>query len=448
MIPENQLFLEQRQILSQNQVQSLQILACNNQELDEILKNEYAENPMLEHTEPEQEGFFKNIDSMYERSSSFRENHILWNGEDEQRKNDIPSKTYDLLKKDLLAQLCRNEYTAEEWRLCSLLIDCLDDSGFFPWGIDELAHFSGFAQETVQKCLDDLKELEPIGIFSKDLSECLLKQLEQQNVQDPVLLSIVANYLPDILKGQIGNVSRALHLTTATVRKYILQIGKLNPRPIMNAQQDDTEYIVPDILVCYKDGEWDITLNDKWMGDYRLDQHYVRMMRSSADEQLNSYFKQHMERAKFFIRCVEQRRSTILKITGEIIRRQEAYFLSKDTLRPVTMQEIAEALEIHPSTVSRAVRSKYLQHQYGTILMKDLFAAGVSEPQKAEGVSTQKTQHLIRTLIANEEKTKPLSDLTLVQMLELQGVKISRRTIAKYRCEMGIPNSDQRRYLE
>lgn len=448
MNPGNQLFLEQRQMLSQNQMQSLQILACNNQELEDLLKDEYAENPMLEHTGPERDDFFANIDTMYERGTSFQSHSTPWDGEDDQRKNDIPSKTYDDLKRDLLAQLCRSAYSEEEWRLLALLTDCLDDSGFFPWEVEEIALFSGCSTATIEKCLADLKELEPIGIFSRNLSECLLKQLEYQNIQDPILLRIVTEYLPDILKGQIGNVSRALHLSTAAVRKYILQIGKLNPRPIMNAQQDDTEYIVPDILVTYKDGEWDITLNDKWMGSYRLDQHYIRMMRSSNDEELNTYFKHHLERARFLLRCVEQRRSTILKITQEMIRRQEPYFLKKAALSPVTMQEIAEALQIHPSTVSRAVRGKYLQHQYGTILMKDLFATGICEHQATEGISTGTIHNCIKTLIAGEEKSKPLSDLALVRLLEQQGIKISRRTVAKYRGEIGIPNSDQRRYLE
>ena len=200
--------------------------------------------------------------------------------------------------------------------------------------------------------------------------------------------------------------------------------------------------------MTYKDGEWDITLNDKWMGSYRLDQHYIRMMRSSNDEELNTYFKHHLERARFLLRCVEQRRSTILKITQEMIRRQEPYFLKKAALSPVTMQEIAEALQIHPSTVSRAVRGKYLQHQYGTILMKDLFATGICEHQATEGISTETIHNCIKTLIAGEEKSKPLSDLALVRLLEQQGIKISRRTVAKYRGEIGIPNSDQRRYLE
>ncbi|WP_195198763.1 RNA polymerase factor sigma-54 [Faecalispora jeddahensis] len=443
----NELTLEQRQILSQKQLQSLQILACNNQELDDLLANEYAENPMLEHTGSQRDDFFTNIDTLYETSSSFPQGTPYGEEEEEPRRNDIPSEPVDVLKKELLMQLSRDRYSAEEWRLFPLLIDCLDDSGFFPWDTGEIALLARCPESMVQRCLQALKQLEPIGIFSKDLSECLLRQLEHQGCEDPILLTIVREHLPDILKGQISNVSRSLHLSTAAVRKYLLQIGKLNPRPIMNAQETQTEYIVPDILVKRKNDEWEIAINDKWMGRYQLNQYYIRMMKSSADSELNAYFRNHLERARFLLRCVEQRRTTILNITKEIIARQQPYFLNQGGLTSMTMQQVAEALQIHPSTVSRAIRGKYLQFQYGSVRMKDLFVTGGSEQKKAGGPSLDAVREQIRDLIAEEDKSAPYSDLSLVAELEKRGIHISRRTIAKYRGEMGIPNSDQRRYF-
>ncbi|WP_101698136.1 RNA polymerase factor sigma-54 [Clostridium minihomine] len=443
----NRLIHEQRQLLSQRQMQSLQMLTCSNQELNDLLANEYAENPMLEHISTGRDDFFTNIDTLYESGSTPRKNNSVWEDEDDQRKNDIPSKPVDALKKDLLMQLHRERYTEDQQQLIPFLIDCLDESGFFPWDPGEIARISGYPESMVRSCLEDLKELEPTGVFSKDLSECLLKQLEQQEVQDPILCTIVCKYLPDILKGQISNVSRGLHLSTAAVRKYIVQIGKLNPRPVMNAPQEHTEYIVPDIMAWQKNGEWNISLNDKWMGEYKLNQYYIEMMKTSSDQSLNTYFKSHLERARFLMQCVEQRRNTILKITQEILRRQEAFFLNQGPLCPMTMQQVAESLEIHPSTVSRAIRGKYLQYQYGTVLLRDLFSAGLSEPENQDCASPNKIHQILRELIAGEDKTKPLSDSALVQALEQQGIQISRRTIAKYRCEMGIPNSDQRRYL-
>ena len=404
----NELTLEQRQILSQKQLQSLQILACNNQELDDLLANEYAENPMLEHTGSQRDDFFTNIDTLYETSSSFPQGTPYGEEEDEPRRNDIPSVPADVLKKEILMQLSRDRYSAEEWRLFPLLIDCLDDSGFLPWDTGEIALLARCSESTIQRCLKDLKQLEPIGIFSKDLSECLLRQLEHQGCEDPILL---------------------------------------NPRPIMNAQETQTEYIVPDILVRRKNDEWEVSINDKWMGRYQLNQYYIHMMKSSADSELNAYFRNHLERARFLLRCVEQRRTTILNITKEIIARQQPYFLNQGGLTSMTMQQVAEALQIHPSTVSRAIRGKYLQFQYGSVRMKDLFVTGGSEQKKAGGPSLDAVREQIRDLIAEEDKTAPYSDLSLVAELEKRGIHISRRTIAKYRGEMGIPNSDQRRYF-
>jgi len=444
----NGMVCEQKQILSQNQVQSLRILACSNQELNDLLTNEYIENPMLEQTAPQKDDFRTNIESVYERGCPGRGSFDLTGDEEEeQRKNDIPSRPADLLKKDLLMQLRRDRYSDGQWKLIQLLIDCLDESGFFPMEPGEVARFSGYPEQMVLRCLEDLKNLEPVGIFSKDLSECLLRQMEQQGMNDPALRAIVRGYLPDLLKGRIGNVTRALHLSTAQVRKYIVQIGKLNPRPVMNAQQQETEYIVPDILVEMKNGEWDIRLNDRWMGEYRVNDYYVRMIRASSDSDLTAYLKGHLERARFVIGCVEQRRRTVLKITREIVAQQEPFFRNRGRLRPMTLQDVAEKLEIHPSTVSRAVKGKYIQFQYGTVLVKDLFSACVPEQKNPEGVSAGQVRGLIRNLIAGEDKSKPLSDLALERELEKREIRISRRTVAKYRAELGIPNSDQRRYL-
>ncbi|MDU7336818.1 MAG: RNA polymerase factor sigma-54 [Clostridium sp.] len=443
----NELSMEQRQILTQRQMQSLQILACNNQELDDLLSNEYAENPMLEHTAPQRDDFFTSIDALYETSSSFPQGTPYGEEEEETRKNDIPCEPSDILQKELMMQLKRSCYTEEEWRLFPLLIDCLDDSGFFPWDTGEISLLARCPEHMVKKCLHSLKQLEPIGIFSKDLSECLLRQLEQQGCEDTVLLEMIRDYLPDILKGQLSNVSRALHLSTATVRKYLLQIGKLNPRPIMNAQKTQTEYIVPDIVVTRRGEEWQIALNDKWMGRYQLNQYYIHMMKKSADSELNAYFRNHLERARFLLRCVEQRKTTILNITKEIIARQQPYFLKQGGLTAMTMQQIAETLQIHPSTVSRAIRGKYLQFQYGSVRVKDLFTSSGIEPQTNNGSCLDAVHEQIRDLIASEDKSAPYSDHTLVAELEKRGIHISRRTIAKYRGEMGIPNSDQRRYF-
>ncbi len=443
----NELAIEQRQILSQRQRQSLQILACNNQELDDLMTGEYMENPMLEYTGSQQEDFFTSFDVMWEKSTVHTLDTASGADEHEQRGYDILSDSFDLLKKEIFMQVDFQTCTAKECRLYRLLIDYLDSSGFFPWDTDEIAHLIGYPQEIIERCLNVLRQFEPIGIFSKNLSECLLKQLEYEGCEDQILKTIVREHLNSILKGQLSHVSRTLGLSTASVRKYLLQIGKLNPRPIMNAQETQTQYIVPDLVAAYKDGQWEIAVNDNWKGRYQLNQDYMNMMMKSNDRELEIYFRSHLERARFMLNCVERRRTTILNITREIIYRQQPYFLNKGGLKPMTMEQVAEVLRIHTSTVSRAVRNKYLQFQYGTVPMKDLFAASSVIQKNSEEDSVTAVYEKLRDLVRNEDKSAPYSDLSLVRELDRYGMHISRRTIAKYRMEMGIPNSDQRRYF-
>lgn len=443
----NGLLCAQRQILCQSQVQSLNILAMNNQELKDCLSVEYLENPLLDYAPSETDDLCTNIDSLYEKSVSYGESYSAWGEEDCRRKNDIPDKQPDMLKHDILMQLHRDCYTKDQWKLMEFLSECLDEEGFFPMEVSEAARCSGYPEEMVRICMDDLKNLEPVGIFSKDLSECLLKQLEQLGVEDQELLTIVRDYLPDILEGRIGNVTRALHLSTVSVRRYMLLIGKLNPRPIMDVQQGSTEYIVPDLIVTQKDGEWEVNLNDKWVGEYKLNDYYIRMMHSSKDAELASYFRERLEHARFIMSCVEQRRNTIVRIIQAIVEVQEPFFRKQGELQPMYLNDIAQKIEMHPSTVSRAIKGKYLQYQYGTVLVKNLFAASVLERDGQQGVSTEHIRNMLRTLIEKEDSKKPLSDMALVQELQKHSIAISRRTVAKYRAEMGIMNSDQRRYL-
>ena len=442
---DNTLTLEQRQILSVKQIQSLEILSYTNQELEDFLLNEYLENPMLENALDKQNDMMKDLEQIYEKGLSYKEHCIQWEEDDVNRRGDIRAKEPEEMTDILLSQLHRKDYNDTEWKLMGYLIQCLDEKGFFTYEVSEIAEVLGYQEHTVDKCLEILKGLEPVGIFSRDLSECLQKQLKNKGINDEKLNLIVDQYLTDILAGRIGVVSRNLKLSTAKIKEYIHFIGSLNPRPIINIQSDtDTvQYLVPDILVSLEKGSWLVRLNDQWMGEYKYNEYYMRMMQESQDESLKEYFKAKLERARFIINCVEQRRNTIIKIVEAILEVQEKYFKSDKELKPMTMEDIARMTDMHVSTVSRAVRDKYVQYKK-TVQLKSLFVSAV--PSQEE-VSVDIIKRRIQEMIRGENATDPLSDQSIANQIQEEGVDISRRAVSKYRKQMGIPDSRQRLYL-
>ena len=284
--------LNQKQQLSQSQIQSLNILALDNGELSEFLQNEYIENPILDYSPSP---------SSYTVS--------------EDRSFDIPAENTEEVKTFLLDQLNQNDFTPMEWQTMKFMIDCLDSGGFFKISVHELSVLLTIPEDEIRKCYDVLSDLEPAGIFSENLSQCLLKQLEVKGKKTDILETIILDHLDDIALGHISTISRKLKLSTAEVRKNIAVIRNLNSKPLQGFSTARTEYITPDIIVTYQEDQWDIRLNDDWVGNYSLNDYYVKMLRDAKDPELKDYFQKKYERCRFIIASIEQRSQTMLKIT-------------------------------------------------------------------------------------------------------------------------------------
>ncbi len=433
----------QQQVLSVDQRQSLQILAYTNQELDAFLTEEYMQNPLLDCKRDRQSEIIDSLDSHYESASSYRDHYIRYEDEDSDRRGDIRAREPSSLRQQLKNQLSIRDYSDEEWKLIDYLIDCLDDKGFFTCSVSEIASACGCSEQIVDKCLRDLKSLEPAGIFSKDISECLLRQLEARNETDQVLIRIISDFIPDLLQGNLSSITRSLGITTAKCRSCIQKIGELNPRPIMNTESGQTEYIVPDILIEREHGRWKVTLNDAWMGEYTYNGYYIHMMRTASDPELKDYFKNKLERARLIITSIERRRNTIIRIVEAVLEYQNEYFANGGSLRPMTMEAIAQQLDISTSTVSRAIKNKYIQYRR-PLLLRDLFSNAVSD---AAETSARLVRSRVSEIIKNEDHAHPLSDDKISKILKGEGTSISRRTVAKYRQQLGIPDSRLRTYL-
>ncbi len=440
---QSNLILEQTQTLSGAQIQSLKVLSYTNQELDAFLQTEYLENPLLETSMDRQEEIMQSLEKFYEKGSEYSGEQMEENEDEEDRRGDVRAKEQGMAEGMVLEQLSHGQFTDDERKLIRYLVCCLDDNGFFPYEPADIARASGYEEEKIRKCLEALKELEPAGIFAKDLSECLVLQLRRAGAEDQKLYEMAENYMGEILQGHISRVTRELHISTAKAKEYMNVLSTLNPRPLSGGGRE-TLYIVPDILAVREGGAWKTELNDRWLGEYHLNDYYIHMMETAKDQELKEYFSEKLRRARYVLECVEQRRTTILRIVHTVLDYQSGYFLHGEPLKPMTQEDVAQRLELHPSTISRAIRGKYLQYQK-TVLLKDLFSGALS---KEEGTAAKDVKERLKALIQNEDKKAPLSDSRLEKLLAGEGIVISRRTIAKYREQMGVPDSRMRGYLQ
>ncbi|MEE0200250.1 MAG: RNA polymerase factor sigma-54 [Muricomes sp.] len=420
--------------LSPKQIQSLNILAMTNMEIDKYLTQEYIENPLLEITE-NKESF-----SLPEYVPSYYNNMTSWEDHMDYIQNLKVPET-DELKLHLMYQLPLSELSPQQLDICNTLIDYLDEHGFFLYDTKETATITGFSEDDIIYCLSLLKTLSPIGIFSRSITENLIYQLKYRNELTPELERFIRNHLQDAAMGKISSVSRALRISTADIRKYLLKIGELCPYPLQNCGNETSSYIMPDIIVTYESHSWTITINSPGTNNYSINEYYLQMMQNTEDKELKNYYLEKYNRCNFIFQAIEQRAHTLNLITEQILRYQETYFLNGDSKQPMTMNEIAAAVGIHPSTISRAIKEKYIQTPRGTFLIRSLFTSGINN----KSISKDLIYSKLKTLIKKESPKHPYSDARLTMLLNQDGIPITRRTVAKYRVALGIPGSVCRR---
>lgn len=425
-----QIIQKQKQIISGKQLQSLNILTMANVELNLFLQTEYLENPMLEQTD----GTGRN--DSYSATVLPSNEDIKWNRRTEETQD---LKTY------LKSQLKIVSEDRERVKVKEYLIECVEDTGYFTMPYEEAAQTCNVSSEYIRQCIEELRLLEPVGVFSGSLKECLLRQLEVLKIRDSDLETIIQEHLKDVAEGNISHISRSLHIPTAQVRKHILFISTLKPRPAMGFGDKNAEYIIPDIIVRREERKWEIILNDSWMGDYHINDYYLKLMSETEDTTLKKYFEGKAARARYILQSVEQRRKTLFVLMQTLLSWQEGFFNGQESLRPMTMTDVAERMGVSTSTISRAVKGKYVQFPRETRLLKELFSQGVSREPEQMDVNAQKIKELIRTWIGEEDKKKPYSDQKLREMLAEKEIYVSRRVVAKYRSELGIKGSFDRK---
>lgn len=421
----------QQQKITQSQIQSLHLLMMDNVELTDFLQEEYKDNPLLEHHLSNTFTFSKMSTTLNDPDSYIPE---------------IRAKDPDFFMNFFLEQLNPYDFNKEEWSTLKIMILLLDKNGFFPYSVEHLHSLLKISKNTIKKCLQILQELEPEGVFLPNYKSYLIYQLNKDNLLTPTISTLIEEHMENIASGKLKNISNSMKLPLATLREMISLIKTLSPCPLSGIAADSKSalYITPDIIATYESGNWEIALNDNWIGNYSLNDYYLQMMAATTDHTLKTYFKEKYERAHFLLQRIEQRRTTILSICNAIIKRQKNYFLNQGPLKPMKLSDIASDLNFAVSTISRGIKNKYLQYPHGTILLKDLFTSGIPSA-KDEMISSSKVIHLILEIIKNEDKDKPYSDQKIASFLEEKGIFISRRTVAKYRFLSNIPSTLERK---
>jgi len=413
---------EQKQILSQRQVESLRILAMDAQELREFMIQEQDENPLL--------NFIEN------RSSRARV-HAGMSGMRGEIQN-IPAPVEETVQDFLLTQLRLNDHTPEEYEVLQTLAGAVDERGFLVGTPEELSEIFRIPQPLLHKCLRVLQNLDPPGVCCFSLEECLLKQLEVKGERDEILLRIVQFHLGDVAKRRLGHLARTLEVDIAHISHAVATLMSLTPNPLNGLIGRTAQYAIPDLLLSWENGGWEIELNNDWFGKFERCDYYEQLAQNTSDEELRDYLQEKAQRVRFLNMALEKRRNTLLRIGHSLAAHHSDYFLRGDSLAALTMTDLADELQMHSSTISRAIKNKYLQHPRGVCEIRSLFVKGTPYEGFCSKISREAIKTRIYQLVAEEDKSKPCSDAQLKQLLMKQGIQISRRTVSKYREELAL----------
>jgi RNA polymerase sigma-54 factor len=350
------------------------------------------------------------------------------------------------LQEILLEQMRESKLADDEKTIAELLIGNIDDHGYLKTTVEELAQTTGIPAETIEKVLRVVQTFDPPGVGARDLQECLLRQLERAGEEETVEYCIVKNHMEALGKRRIPEIARGLGLDVDEVQEAIGRIARLEPRPGRAFVSDTNQYIMPEVFVQRAGDEFLVTTNNDQIPHLRISNTYKDLMAQSGNSaEVLNYIREKIRAGKFLIKSLHQRQQTILNIGNEIVKRQRD-FMEKGVafLKPLTMVQVAEAVGVHETTVSRAVSGKYMQTPQGIFEMKYFFTAGI-QTASGEGMSNTSVKDMIAEMFRKEDPTKPLSDQEIVKMLQEKGIVIARRTVAKYRSELNILPSNLRK---
>lgn len=450
------LTLEQSQklIMTPELRQAIELLQFNSMELKDYISKELEENPILENSNSGEE--FENIEE-YTKDKEVDWKEYLEKYDDISYKSQIDkniqeynyeafTSSTDSLNEHLMLQLSFSDLSDKEYEIGENIIQNINDNGYLTASLEEIGKVTKSSISEVEKILDVVQQFEPLGVGARDIRECLLIQIKDQKIVEAYIINIIENHLEDIALNKIQKIAKELNIETKEVQYAFDYIKTLEPKPgrLFHGNADDIRYITPDAEIQLVEGEFIVIIKEITGPRLNINNYYKELMKTAKDKDTIEFLNDRFNRAMWVIRSIDQRRSTIRKVIESILKFQIEFFQEgEQSLKPLTLKDIAEDIEMHESTISRATNGKYVQTPRGLFELKYFFSSGLLG---SEGdISSTSIKSMLKDIIDGEDIKKPYSDQRLSEILKEKEINISRRTIAKYRDELNIPSSSMRR---
>ena len=443
------LTIEQTQKLTMTPelIQAIRILQFNTQELDSFVQEEILENPVLEFDKKHLESLAALQEHVSEDYSDPGYKQWQYSKDKEEYSFEQFTSKEETLEDYLLLQLTFSSLKEQDMKIGRFLVEAIDDNGYLTLSCEQVAKAFGTTEEHVSKVLDVIQTFEPCGVGARNLKECLIIQLASKGLLDEAVEYIIMNHLEDLGENKLNKVSKTTGIPVNQIQMVCDLIRTLEPKPGRSFSAGETvKYIIPDIMVEKINDEYVVVNNEGSLPHLRVSSYYSSLANQyKDDEELSKYLNDRLSSAFWLIKSIEQRKRTIYNVANAVVQHQKEFFdKGSKYLKTLTLKQVADAIGMHESTVSRSVNGKYMQTPRGVFEIKYFFSSGITG-QDGEGVSSNSIKTMIKEIIDSEDHTKPYSDQDIVGILSEKGIEISRRTVAKYREGMNILSSSKRR---
>ncbi|HEX2832133.1 MAG TPA: RNA polymerase factor sigma-54 [Thermoanaerobaculia bacterium] len=473
--------LSQKLIMTPSLQQAIKLLQLSKLELQEVLNQELLENPLLEETAEEAKAEETPAEEQEAAKTETEEPPKVETAEKE--KDSFDEIDYDAYFQDYIEygynprgmgeeheefpientltrppnlsdhltwQLSMSDASPRTKEIAQFIIGNIDEDGYLRASNEEIMTAGGFEFEEVQRAVDAVQMLDPIGVGARDLRECLLLQLGFLEIDEPLVEVVIRDHWDEFMQRKFVPLAKTLGIDMKTLESIVELIKHLDPKPGRKYSNERAIYVEPDVYVHKVGDEYVIVLNEDGMPKLRINGGYRAMlnsMDSKQDGETVNYIKDKIRSAVWLIKSLDQRQRTIYKVAESIVKHQRE-FLERgiDFLRPLVLRDVADDIQMHESTVSRVVSNKYMHTPRGLFLMKYFFHSGI-DSDTGEDISSLTVKKKIQSFIENEDPRKPLSDSKIMKILNDEGINIARRTVAKYRDELNIPSSTDRKQI-
>lgn len=438
----------QKLVLTPSLLQAINVLQLTTLQLEQYVQDQLLSNPMLEVDESARPEEPKAIDwAEYAKSVAYEPGQQDEDPVDDSR--ETASRSGVTLADYLSSQLSFSGLRSDMLPIALYVACCLDEDGYLRVSEEEISEQTGADVATVRQALLHVQGMEPAGVGARSLTECLSLQLIRKGLDSPLVMLLVKDHLEDIASNRVAALAKKLGVKPAAVQDACDIIRTLDPKPGRQFGSDtQAQYIVPDVTIELRGGHLAVSVSESASPRLIISPYYRHLLEDpQSDAQLKDFLEDRLNSAAWLIRSIQQRSQTISSVAGAIAKMQEGFFTNRSGLVPMTLAQVAELAGVHESTVSRCTSGKFAQTPRGVFELKDFFSGGL---QAGGGeVSTDSVKKVIRQYIEAEDGRSPLSDQAIAQMLQQEkGVSISRRTVAKYRENLGIPSSSGRKRFE